>query len=408
MRNFYYVVNYSIFLILITGVVISCTVSPKSSVVTPTASTTNSALLPSFTQVAQLSSERTITPSPSPTNKPAKSTSKANSSLWKLISGWSGANKVRALQIDKSGSIWVGGPDGLVHWDIETGKSVEYIAGTQPVSNGSKVVSLSQTPDGALWVGTFGNGISKFDGTSWTTYTMKDGLPSDFISNLFVTSDGNLWVDTSEYARNQEPQQTGFLGKFNGNQWLKISEGGYYRIVASLNNGFWTLTDWNGLPNYYTYTMYFDGQKWKNETVKKELISAITVAPNGEVWIATDVGVYKFDGKTWQKIDPPWIGKTTTRVTAIAVSTKGEIWFGFSYNPLSDVYKCGMRMSYTEEFGVYKYDGENWTHYTTENGLVDNKICAIAIDSQNTVWFGSFDNGISHFDGNKWTSYSIK
>ena len=54
-----------------------------------------------------------------------------------------------------------------------------------------------------------------------------------------------------------------------------------------------------------------------------------------------------------------------------------------------------------------RYDGKLWMHFTTKDGLIDNKICAINIDANDNVWFGSFDKGVSRFDGKTWTSYVV-
>jgi ligand-binding sensor domain-containing protein len=35
------------------------------------------------------------------------------------------------------------------------------------------------TPDGTLWVSTKEDGVSHFDGQTWTTYTEEDGLASN-------------------------------------------------------------------------------------------------------------------------------------------------------------------------------------------------------------------------------------
>ena len=60
-----------------------------------------------------------------------------------------------------------------------------------------------------------------------------------------------------------------------------------------------------------------------------------------------------------------------------------------------------------DEFGVYSFNGKDWRHYTTNDGLVDNKICSIKTSEDGNIWFGSFDKGISKFDGNTWTTYIV-
>lgn len=76
-------------------------------------------------------------------------------------------------------------------------------------------------------------------------------------------------------------------------------------------------------------------------------------------------------------------------VSSIFISSDGTQWFG-------------------TDNGVAKHAGsrtlENWTVYTTEEGLIDNFVQAITADKDGKLWFGT-KNGISVFDGSEWTAY---
>jgi hypothetical protein len=39
-------------------------------------------------------------------------------------------------------------------------------------------------PDGVVWIGTRDGGVSRFDGKTWTTYTIHDGLPDNDVGPL--------------------------------------------------------------------------------------------------------------------------------------------------------------------------------------------------------------------------------
>ncbi len=71
----------------------------------------------------------------------------------------------------------------------------------------------------------------------------------------------------------------------------------------------------------------------------------------------------------------------------------------------------GNRQWYGTDAGLASHDGydymENWTAYTTENGLVDNFVQALAVDSSGKLWAGT-KGGVSVFDGSKWTSYTLQ
>ncbi len=49
--------------------------------------------------------------------------------------------------------------------------------------------------------------------------------------------------------------------------------------------------------------------------------------------------------------------------------------------------------------GLTKYDGKNFYHYTTEQGLNNNLILSVFEDSKGNIWFGSFRGGASMYDG---------
>ena len=58
----------------------------------------------------------------------------------------------------------------------------------------SMIVAILQDQQGALWLGTGGGGLVRFDGSSFTTYTQADGLASDDMSELVEDGRGDLWV----------------------------------------------------------------------------------------------------------------------------------------------------------------------------------------------------------------------
>ena len=58
---------------------------------------------------------------------------------------------------------------------------------------GSVVYDAIQDKEGFMWFATE-NGLSRFDGKDFKTFTTKDGLPDNEILRLFVDSKGRLWI----------------------------------------------------------------------------------------------------------------------------------------------------------------------------------------------------------------------
>ena len=77
------------------------------------------------------------------------------------------------------------------------------------------------------------------------------------------------------------------------------------------------------------------------------------------------------------------------RFRSLAVDADNLKWFG-SWNG-----------------GVSSFDGTTWTTYTTEDGLASNVISAVAIDADNVKWFGT-NGGLTRFDGTTWTTYTTE
>src|SRR5215469_9876537 len=106
---------------------------------------------------------------------------------------------------------------------------------------GSSVLSLLQTHDGYLWVGTQ-DGMARFDGVHFTKYSDADtpGLAGRPIMHLFEDSRSNLWVGTesagialikNDGGVTNFPVERGVPGGFvssacedaNGSVWLKMA-----------------------------------------------------------------------------------------------------------------------------------------------------------------------------------------
>ncbi|MCP5150186.1 MAG: regulator [Ectothiorhodospiraceae bacterium] len=64
--------------------------------------------------------------------------------------------------------------------------------------NPNYIVSLLVDDDGVVWCGTWGGGLGRFDGTTWTNFTVDDGLPGNHVFMLSRDPQGRLWIGTSK------------------------------------------------------------------------------------------------------------------------------------------------------------------------------------------------------------------
>lgn len=183
----------------------------------------------------------------------------SNGDIW--IATWSGANRVRggdlndrskwdvftventdggllndwvySLEEGKDGEMWFATEGGLVrfkdgkweNWNHERGVGAPYervkndpqfgsdpakfsehhalqkiemgLQDTGSAFNPNYIVALMVDREGVVWTGTWGGGLSRFDGKKWSHYTMADGLPGNHVFMLNEDPSGKLWVGTN-------------------------------------------------------------------------------------------------------------------------------------------------------------------------------------------------------------------
>ena len=67
---------------------------------------------------------------------------------------------------------------------------------------------------GSLWFGTFGGGVSKYDGKTITSYTEKEGLVNDKVFSIFQDKSGIIWFGTDG----------GGISKFDGKSFTNFTQ----------------------------------------------------------------------------------------------------------------------------------------------------------------------------------------
>ena len=59
-------------------------------------------------------------------------------------------------------------------------------------------MGIFQDSHGILWVGSYGCGVSRFDGKHWTCWTTANGLFNNTATNIFEDKEGGIWFDHNE------------------------------------------------------------------------------------------------------------------------------------------------------------------------------------------------------------------
>ncbi len=215
-------------------------------------------------------------------------TSQRDGTLW--IGTWAGANRfdlktgkfttyvkelvnewVYGLGVDSQDRVWFGTEGGVsmydgkkwTSWTHKDGLGASNIEGLPPSKNtglgtrsrhdlsllrGGKetynpnyVFSIWVDEKDDIWAGTWGGGVSRYDGKTWHNYIKKDGLGGNVVYSVVQDKQGVYWFGTN-----------GGVTRYDGKNWR-------------------TFSVHDGLLDKHVYS--------------------IAVAKNGDIWLATKGGV---------------------------------------------------------------------------------------------------------------------
>lgn len=289
---------------------------------------------------------------------------------------------------------------------------------------------------GNLWFGTSGNGLSKYDGQTFTNFTSNHGLIHNLINCITEDEYGNIWLGTygglSKYDgmgfQNFTMEQGLIDNDINqiiedkqGNLWFSSTKGVtklFKQDIVNENYRFFNFDKNDGLPGDYVGDLFEDskGNLWlateygisiydpeseargQKAFVNYPLwsegadVSTIVEDKSGFLWIGTDRGVVTVEPSgIIQKKDNLTLfttsnGLINNEIKSSLVDRNGNVWFGT---------KTGL--------SEYRIADSIFVNYTVKQGLANDKVYSITQDHAGHLWFGTLGGGISRYDGSSVT-----
>lgn len=192
---------------------------------------------------------------------------------------------VWSMMLDRSGTLWVGTLTGVRRFDGAA--FVPFPLPRPTVENSSPrfsplvVFGMAQDRKGNIWFGTDGEGVHRYDGARFTTYTTEQGLGGNEVRCVFVDRRGRVWVGTDG----------GGVTCFDG---------------AEIR----TFTAKDGLSNDRVFDVLEDRE--------------------GNIWFsALGAGVCRYDDKSFTQFGPQH-GLTLSHAQSMHEGRDGMLWFGCS------------------------------------------------------------------------------
>lgn len=243
---------------------------------------------------------------------------------------------VQSLFEDANGRMWIG-LNGSIF--VAENDRAELLKGGE----GSHVLAIQSDREGNVWAAT-NKGLLKFrDYKVVAQYSVKDGLPNEFMTTIFEDSKGNLWF------------------------------GGMGGLSALRDGKFVNYTTRNGLTGNYVRSIYEDA--------------------DGTFWIGTyDEGMSRFKDGVFVNYKAE-NGLSNNGVFAIREDSRNNFWISSNRG----IYR--VERQELNDFADGKIDRINSVGYGREDGMLSNECNggrqpASATDKDGNFWFAT-QNGVA-------------
>jgi len=126
-----------------------------------------------------------------------------------------------------------------------------------------------------------------------------------------------------------------------------------------------------------SFDFYLHDRWGIEEDLPQSSVMAITQTLDGYIWLASQEGLVRFNGKFFTVFDQyntPQIQRNFVR--SLLLDSTGNLWAG------------------TEGGGLTRLGNGVFKHFSTENGLSDNSVGSMAIRDQNSLWIGTRGGGV--------------
>ncbi|MEO7794413.1 MAG: diguanylate cyclase [Thermoanaerobaculia bacterium] len=294
------------------------------------------------------------------------------------------------------GRLWIGTTAGPATLRLADGR-IEVPAGAPQDSVSSLLETISPEGVPTVWVGTYGGGLLRWNGGSWSRLGLAEDLPSLFVTDLAASPSGGpdtLWIATdgggvAQFADGRiRPIELGALLASRAVYKIletRAEQGAQSVWLGTRNNGLIRMTEglWRAFQPF---------PETPNVPVTA-ILQRDEADGSTSLWLGTDgYGVAVWRAGAWKRIDSASgaIGNNTVLALAESRATgdRRRVWVG------------------ARNGGLSSFDGERWRRFDQAGGALPSDLVQAVLETvdnrgRGTLWVGT-RNGLAAFDGERW------
>ncbi|KXS35618.1 MAG: signal protein [Idiomarina sp. T82-3] len=371
----------------------------------------------------------------------------AGSTRFKVIEGIP-ADRIRKLFLDTDGQLLIGTGNGVYQQQPNTFEFKQLL----PNINYT-ISAINRTRDGALWLGTYRNGVLRLYNGELQQVTTANGLPNNHVLDILEDQEGSVWVSThgglmqfrrslfttmqshnglaGDFVRSvYEYKNQLYVGTSNGISTVNESRLATFNPPHPLaNQSVLSFADYQGQLAIGTYTnglFIWDGERvtdhlTTDNVLKSEEVRAIATSEQYGVFLGTPIGVTQLvkTANGWQSKlittrdglqnnyittlrvigDELWVA-SVSGVSVIDLAASSDHSFKINkldFSGLNDAqltFQISLKGPYvflaTDRGLIYHHQkNDTWGIINRDQGLPLDNYMSMAFDGDANIWLGS-------------------
>lgn len=313
---------------------------------------------------------------------------------------------IKAVYVDKNKNLWVGSNNsGLFKVSSEKVTKIDY-----PALSGSTIMSITGDEKGKIYVGTYQHGLVVIDDKVFKEYNTQNGLYSNDINTLFISSNKSLFIGTTEGLDELTGGHIHHIDFLKDTEINKIIEDGFGSLWVATEMGLARMND------IYQVKEFFG----TSDGLPTRQVSGLCFDHEGNLWLSTKKGgllrlkygnfvnYTETDGLALNQVNivvekKPGIYYVGSDDGAINIISGGKVYdyplkTNLYHNGIRDICFNGDEVWIGSYSGLLIKRGEEERLLTRTNGLPADDIRRIFRDSKYSIWVATRTGGLLKFE----------